>query len=106
MTTTFHPFTPHRPLAQYRGQPGHEVGGLALSAMALDALAEAVMTGKPCELVVTGEYVIDERRYLTFGATPAHIEATTDFRSLGGRLRLVCPSCEEKDGKHLRSCDR
>lgn len=105
-TTVYHPFAPHRPLAQYRGQPGNEVNGQALSLMAYDALADSMASGKPCELVVIGEYVIDGLRYLAYGATPAYIEATTEYRSVSGRLRLVCPECEEKDGRHLRSCDR
>lgn len=107
MNVVYHPFTPHRPLRQYRGQAGHEVNGMLLSPMALDALSKSVTSDIPCELVVRGEHVREDGvRYLDFAVTKAFIEATTDFLDENGTLRLVCPRCEQKDGRHLKSCDR
>lgn len=107
MTMTYNHFTPHRPLRQYRGQAGAEANGQMLPPYAMDALAESMTSDLPCELVVLGEYVRDDGvRFLNFGVTRGYVEAMTDFLDEGGRLRLVCPTCEMKDGKHLKSCDR
>jgi hypothetical protein len=104
--TIYNAFRPPRPLRQYRGQLGHEANGRILPTFAEDALAASLSSDLPCELVVIGEYVVDDRVYLNFAATPGYIENTTDWRDFSGRLRLVCPECEEKDGRHLRSCGR
>lgn len=101
-------YDPPRPLAAYRDSPGPEMGGLALSPMALDALAESVTSGKPPEFVVIGEWRQDDsRRYLDFAVSTAYLEATTDYRydRDARRMRLVCPACGLKDGKHTRGCD-
>lgn len=100
-------FKPPRPLRQYRGQSGHELNGRMLSTAAEDALGVSLTSDLPCELVVLGEFVHpDGRRFLQLGATTAFIEATTDHRLIDGKLRLVCPMCELRDGRHLKSCDR
>ena len=109
MELTYERFDPPRPLSQYVGSAGNELGGLALSPMAFEALAAAKTSDLPCELVVIGAWIDPTgRRYLDYGATTAFIEATTDWRYDRGRerLRLVCQVCQMKDGKHTKSCDR
>jgi hypothetical protein len=107
MTMTYNAFRPHRPLRQYRGQAGHEANGTMLPTYAQDALAASMTSDIPCELVAVGEYVRDDgARFLNFAVTRGYIEALTDYLDEGGRLRLVCPQCEGKDGNHLKSCNR
>lgn len=105
--STYIGFAWPRRIAEYRGHPGAEVNGMALPPEAYDALATATMTGKPCELVVMGEQNREDGvTFLVFGVSTAFIEATTDWRSEGKSLRLICPECTVKDGKHLKSCQR
>jgi hypothetical protein len=79
MALAYERFNPPRPLAQYVGQAGHELGGLALSPMALAALAESKTSRVPCELAVIGAWMSEDgRRYLDFGATNAYLESVTD----------------------------
>lgn len=101
-------FDPPRSLAAYRDSPGSEMGGLALSPMALDALAESVTSRKPPELAVIGEWRYEDgRRFLDYAVPTDYLEATTDYRydRDARRMRLVCPACGMKDGKHTRGCD-
>jgi len=107
MNVVYHAFTPHRPLAQYRGHTGHESNGLLLTPAAFDALADATNAGRPCEYEVVGEYVRDDGWvFLDLATTRAYIESATSYLHLEGRLRLVCPECEGRDGKHGRTCER
>lgn len=96
---------------------GHEVGGLALSPVALDALGMARTSGNPCEYVVTGEeWHSDGRHFLTFGVPAAFIESVTDYRHedhaaaapemTRGSLHYLCPECGLRRGKHVRGCAR
>jgi hypothetical protein len=105
MTTTYTPFRPTRPLTQYRGQPGNEVGGQLLTPDAYDAISTAATSGLPCSLVVAGEWVRDDgARFLDFAVPTAYIEATTDHRYHEGRLRYLCPLCERWNGSHIKGC--
>ena len=109
MTTTYQRFRPARPLEFYLGKSGNEVEGLALPPMALEAIAASRTSRIPCELEVIGEWRHDDGRvHLDLGVTTAYIEAVTDFKldEDAGRLRLVCPDCGLKDGKHTKGCDR
>lgn len=102
-------FNPPHLLSEYRGKDGHEVGGLALSPMALDALAHSVGSKQAPELVVIGRYDYpDGRYYLDFGVPTAHIEAVSDWRwdPDAKKLRILCPECDQWDGKHKKSCNR
>jgi hypothetical protein len=105
MTTTYTPFSPPHLLKEYLGKPGHEISGLALSMGAMDALAESRVRGYDT-LVVQGRWDIDDRFYLDFAVPTRHIEETTNHRwdQSARRLRLICPECDGKDGKHLRGC--
>lgn len=99
-------FQPPHLLREYLGKPGHEIEGLALTPMALDALAEETMTGVR-SLVVIGRYEYDDGRFhLDFGVPTAYIASVTDYRwdEEARRLRLECPECGMKDGKHKRGC--
>lgn len=100
-----------RPLSDWlengRPVPGDEIGGLALSPMALACIAESRVSGLPCELAVTGEeWTADGRHFLVYGATRDHIEAVTDYRHRDGALHYVCPECDGKRGHHERGCPR
>ena len=109
MALTYERYIPHRPLTQYVGQAGLELGGLALSPDALQVMGDAKTSGIPCELTVIGAWVRDDgMRWLDFAATTDYIEAMTDLRydREHKRLRLVCPDCGMKDGKHTKGCDR
>jgi hypothetical protein len=109
MLTTYVRFTPPRRLSEYVGQPGPEATGERLTSTAYDAIAQSKVTGQPPELVVIGEYRREDgKSFLDFGVPTEHIEAVTEWRWDGGvkRLRLVCPLCELKDGKHAKDCDR
>lgn len=104
-------FKDPKPLTEYleNGRPiaGDELGWLILPPAALDAIAASKMSGRPCELVVTGEeWAIDGRHFLTFGASRDHIEAVTDYRDQDGFLHYICPECEKAGGKHHRGCSR
>jgi hypothetical protein len=108
MALAYERFAPSRPLSQYVGQAGLEQHGLALSPSALSALAESKSSDLPCELVVIGAWVRgDGMRYLDFGVPTDYIEATTDYRydHDAKRLRLICPLCDLKDGRHTKGCD-
>lgn len=108
MALSYERFAPPRKLEQYVGQAGLEMGGLALSPAAFAALAESKTTGIPCELAVIGRWFDDKRTFLDFGVTTTYIEATTDYRydRDAHRLRLLCPLCGLKDGRHAKGCDR
>jgi hypothetical protein len=107
MMSRHEPFAVVKPVADYLRLPGHEANGMLLSSMALDALARSKMTGKPCEVVVTGQQIREDGAvFLDLSANPEFIEATTDWRRDGRRFRLICPECEMRDGKHLKSCGR
>lgn len=99
-------FDPPHLLSEYVGHTGYEVEGLALSPSALEAVADEKMTGaRP--LVVIGKYHYpDGSWYLDLAVPTGYIETTTDFRwdENRRRLRLVCPDCEMKDGKHSKAC--
>ena len=110
MTATLTRYERPKPLADWMedGHParGHELGGLALTPHALQALAEARATGKPCEYVVIGEERHpDGRWYLILGANRAYIEAVTDYSDQGGHLVLTCPDCGKRGGKHVKGCE-
>ena len=97
-------FNPPHLLREYAGKPGHEVEGLALTPAALNALATETVTGSR-ELVVIGRWDYpDGRFHLEFGVPTAYIEENSDYRLDGRRLRLVCPDCGMKDGKHSKLC--
>lgn len=102
-------FNPPHLLREYAGKPGFEVEGLALTPAALHALAAETVTGVR-ELVVIGrwDYPATEdypaRFHLEFGVPTAYIEDNSDYRLEGRRLRLVCPDCGIKDGKHSKLC--
>lgn len=105
MTMTHVRFEPTRKLTEYIGQPGEEIGGQRLTPAAYEAISDAKRTGKPSELVVTGEYIrSDGARFLTFGVTREHIEAVSDFRHHLGRLHYLCPDCGLWDGRHSKVC--
>lgn len=102
----YHPFAEARPIAQYAGQAGHELGGQALTPAAYQALAQSRSSGIPCELVATGQWVYDDgRRFLELRVTREYIEATSDMRHHDGRLRWLCPRCGLFDGRHTKACD-
>lgn len=106
MSATYTAFNPPHLLREYLGKPGHEVDGTALSRHALDALGEGKVLGHEV-MVVRGRWNYpDGRFYLDFAMTTAHVEATTDHRwdPNARRLRIECPECGQKDGKHKRGC--
>jgi hypothetical protein len=108
MSARYHPFQEARPLVQFVGQAGADIGGLLLSPAGYQAIAESKTTGLPCELVAVGEDIgPDGERRLRYAATREYIEATTDWRWDAGtrRLRLLCPLCGLRDGKHRKSCE-
>lgn len=103
-------FATPKPLTDWmengRSIQGNEIGGLALSPMALDAHAASLQTSMPCELVVIGEeWDHQGRHFLILGANRAYIEADTDYRHIDGKgLTYVCPGCGEQSGAHLKHC--
>lgn len=109
MNINYYPFTPNRKLAEYVGQAGHEANGQRLTAAAYDSLAASKVSGLPADLVVIGEYRREDgAAFLAFGCPREHIEAVTDYRwdEDAHRLRLLCPICGAKDGRHEKSCSR
>lgn len=103
---TYVVFSPPHLLKEYLGKPGYEMGGLALSPLALDALGESKVLGREV-LVVHGRWNYpDGRFYLDVAVPTSHIEATTDHRwdPNARRLRIECPECGQKDGRHKRGC--
>lgn len=87
--------------------PGHELGGLVLPPMALDALAQSKITRQPCEMAVVGEEWHDDgRHYLRFATTRDYIEAVTDYHHEDGGLHYRCPDCTQMRGRHARGCPR
>ncbi len=99
-------FTPYRSIRQYLGQAGSEANGMMLPQYVLNSHADCVTRDLPEEHVVMGQSSHpDGRVFLTFGATPAYIEATTNFRDVPGKgLIYVCPFCQGHSGKHERNC--
>lgn len=101
-----------RRIAEYVGQPGPEIGGLLLSPVAYQVLAESKTSGRTCELVVIGEDRIRNRdgsagdRYLVYGVPTEYIASVTDYRwdATARKLRLICPGCDLRDGRHTRTC--
>lgn len=109
MITTYHRFTPARRVAEYVGQSGHEANGQKLTYAAYDALAASKVTGIPCDLVVIGEYRREDgSSFLDFGTPRDHIEAASEHRwdAEAKRLRIICQLCQEKDGRHAKTCAR
>lgn len=106
LTSIYDRFYPARAIAQYLGQSGVEVGGLALSPAALDARSASIASGQPCELVVIGQQRREDgTRRLVFGAAKTHIEATSDYRDEGRGLHYECPECGRRGGQHDRGCN-
>ena len=105
-------FHPPRRLAEYRGQPGLEVGDQLLSPAAYQAIADAASSRQPCELVVTGEYRYpDGRRFLDLGVARDYLEATTNWRhrthedgTVDHALAWRCPDCGSWGDKHAKTC--
>lgn len=105
-SSTYVRFSPPHLLREYLGKPGHEIEKLALSPMALAALAESTMT-RTNTLVVQGRWDYpDGRFHLDFAVPTGYVESVTNYRydAEAKRLRLICPECEMKDGKHRRGC--
>jgi hypothetical protein len=94
------------PVRQYIGLPGHEISGQMLPPSVYDAIASAKMSGRPCEYIVLGQQIREDGAvFLQFGVPGAYIENRTDWKvQENGSLRLVCPECSAKDGKHSRTC--
>jgi hypothetical protein len=102
--TKYVAFSPPHLLKEYLGKPGHEIEGLALPPAGLQALADSRVLGHET-LVVQGRWDHDDGRfYLDLAVPTGHIEAVTNYRHDGGRLRLICQDCGMKDGKHKRGC--
>lgn len=102
---TYVRFEQPRRLVEYRGQSGSEVGGLRLSPMALDEIAAAATEHREPGLVVIGETVNPDSRYLDYGVTRTFIESTTNFRQTRGSGFLwTCPDCGLLSGKHSKVC--
>lgn len=93
------------------GQPVAQPGSPSGFLLPWDAImdqAAAVTERRPPAFVVVGEFVRDDGMRFPELATPtSHIELSTDYRwdSTAKRLRLVCPVCGQKDGKHAKGCD-
>jgi len=106
---TYVRFQPAHRLAEYLGQSGHEIGGLRLTPVALDALATSKTKGTVPELEVIGEYVHEDgRRWLDYGVPRAYIESTTDMAWDADvrRYRYRCPDCDMRDDRHTKTCGR
>ena len=102
---SFHPFVPPRSVREYLGQPGPEIGDLALPPIVLDAHAAALSSGGPEEFCVVGfDQAGGGPRRLRFEVTRAFVEATTDFRHRNGKLRFLCPECGLLNGEHSKGC--
>ena len=103
---TYERFPEPRPLTEYAGHAGPEVGGRALTPSAFEALLEAKKTGRPPALVVIGAYHRDDgATFLDFGVPRYHIETTTNHRLTAHGFLWTCPSCGLHSGKHSKSCD-
>lgn len=103
---TYVRFDPPHLLKEYRAKQGCETNGTMLPDYALDELARSVVLGQET-LVVRGRWTYpDGRSYLEFAVPTGYIEAVTNYRYDAGarRLRLECPDCGMKDGKHRRGC--
>lgn len=101
-------FRPPRKVAEYVGQAGHESNGQRIPTYVYDALSASKTSRIPMEFVVIGEYRRDDgASFLDFGSTTEHIETVTDYRWDGEakRLRVICPACGLKDGRHTKVCD-
>ncbi len=98
-------FDPPHKIEEYQGQPGHEVGKLALPAYAYEAIADSKVTGNPAQYVVTGRRVHEDGRfYLDLAVSKAWLETATQWREdERGRLRWLCPVCQQL-GTHLKKC--
>lgn len=103
-SASYVPFNPPHLLREYLGKPGHEIEGVALSPDALQALADSRVLGHETLVAVGRWNYPDGRWYLALAVPTAHIESVTDYRWDGHRLRLICPECEARDGKHRRGC--
>jgi hypothetical protein len=109
VTSTYTRFRPPHLVAEYIGQPGNELGGNLLTQAAIDAHALSKSTRGPCEIVVIGRWDYEDGRVrLDYGVPTGYIETVSDWRydEDAKRLRIVCPECGTKDGKHMKSCDR
>lgn len=98
---SYTPFIPHRSVRDFR-QSGR------LPNHVLDSLAMTITRHLPDEYAVIGETVYEDgRTFLEFAVTTAYIEATTIWRhdAEQHRLRLVCPACGLKDGRHTKGCE-
>jgi hypothetical protein len=105
--STYVRFAPPHLLREYLGKPGFEMEGLALSPMALEALAESTIN-KTQTLVVQGRWDYDDGRfYLDLAVPTQEVERLTNYRydADARRLRLNCPDCGMKDGRHKRGCE-
>jgi hypothetical protein len=103
---TYTRFDPPHLLREYKGKTGYEVGGLALSPMALAALAEGIQTGVD-PLVVIGRWDRDDGAFFLDVAAPTgYVASVSAYRydDDAKRLRLNCPDCGMKDGRHTRGC--
>jgi len=99
-------FNPPHLLKEYLGKPGYEANGMALSWLALDELGRSKVLGHETLVVVGRTDLEDGRSFLDLAAPTGHVEAVTDYRydEDARRLRLECPECGQKDGKHKRGC--
>jgi hypothetical protein len=107
-------FRPPRAVREYGYVDGDLVvdeespSGFLLPWEAIDDQAIATATRRAPAYVVVGEFVRDDgTRYPELGVTTQHIEANTSYRWDGNTksLRLICPACGLKDGKHLKGCE-
>jgi hypothetical protein len=107
-------FIPPRTVREYGYMDGELVEDLAspsgflLPWEAIDDQAQAIATRRAPSFVVVGEFVRDDgTRFPELGVTTAHIEETTNYRwdRNTKTLRLLCPGCGLKDGKHLKGCE-
>lgn len=113
MSSIYRPFRPARSVREYGYDADGPIvqdgtpSGFILPWEAIDDQAEAVVMHRPPAFVVTGEHVRDDGvRFAEIGVTTGHIESTTNYRWDEGakKLRLVCPLCGFKDGKHEKGC--
>lgn len=82
--------------------------GYLLPWIAVDDQTDAVRERRAPAYVVIGEFIRDDgMRAPDLAVTTGHIEATTDYRwdPASRSLRLICPACGVKDGKHAKLCD-